>query len=48
MFDIINYNFKVVLKKDHYKSFLNKAIKHYESIENYPLCSELVTLKSRL
>jgi hypothetical protein len=48
IFDIINYNFKVVLKKDHYKSFLNKAIKHYESIENYPLCSELVTLKSRL
>jgi hypothetical protein len=48
MFDIANHNFKVVLKKDHYKQFLNKAIKHYESIEDYPQCSELVTLKSRL
>lgn len=48
MFDIANHNLKAVLKKEHYKKFLNKAIKYYEQIEDYPQCSELVTLKSRL
>ena len=42
MFDITNYNFKVVLKKDYYKLFLTRAIKHFETVENYSLCSELV------
>ena len=48
IFDILNYNLKVAIKKEHYKTFLNKAIKHYEILEDYTQCSELVTLKSRL
>jgi len=48
MFSIENYNLKVVVKKEHYKTFLNKAIKHYEALEDYTQCSELVNLKSRL
>lgn len=48
IFDILNYNLKVSIKKEHYKTFLNKAIKHYETLEDYTQCSELVTLKSRL
>jgi hypothetical protein len=43
-----NYNVKVAIKKEHYKTFLNKAIKHYEKLEDYTKCSELVNLKSRL
>jgi len=30
------------------KIFLNKTIKHYEALEEYATCKELVTLKSRL
>jgi hypothetical protein len=48
IFSIQNYNVKVAIKKEHYKIFLNKAIKHYETLEDYPKCSELVSLKSRL
>jgi len=48
IFDILNYNLKVAIKKEHYKTFLNKAIKYYEALEDYAQCSELVTLKSRL
>jgi hypothetical protein len=48
MFSIENYNVKVAIKKEHYKTFLNKAIKHYEALEEYATCKELVTLKSRL
>jgi hypothetical protein len=48
IFDILNYNLKVAIKKEHYKTFLNKAIRHYEALEDYAQCSELVTLKSRL
>jgi hypothetical protein len=48
IFSIQNYNVTVAIKKEHYKTFLNKAIKHYESLEEYAKCSELVTLKSRL
>ena len=48
IFEILNYNLKVIIKKEYYKQFLNKAIKHYESLEDYIQCSELVTLKSRL
>ena len=48
IFDILNYNLKVAIKKEHYKTFLNKAIRHYETLEDYAQCSELVTLKSRL
>jgi len=48
IFDISNYNLKVSIKKEYYKTFLNKAIKHYETLEDYAQCSELVTLKSRL
>jgi hypothetical protein len=48
IFGIANYDFKVAIKKEHYKTFLNKAIKHYEALEDYAQCSELVTLKSRL
>ena len=33
IFDILNYNLKVAIKKEHYKTFLNKAIKHYETNE---------------
>ena len=48
VFSIQNYNVRVAIKKEHYKIFLNKAIKHYENLENYSKCSELVSLKSRL
>ena len=48
IFSIKNYNVKVAIKKEHYKTFINKAIKHYEKLEDYTKCSELVTLKSRL
>jgi len=48
IFTISNYNVKVAIKKEHYKTFLNKAIKHYEKLEDYSKCSELVNLKSRL
>ena len=48
VFSIQNYNVKVAIKKEHYKIFLNKAIKHYEKLEDYSKCSELVSLKSRL
>jgi hypothetical protein len=48
IFSIQNYNVKVAIKKEHYKIFLNKAIKHYETLEDYSKCSELVSLKSRL
>ena len=43
MFSIENYNVKVAIKKEHYKTFLNKAIKHYEALEEYATCKELVT-----
>jgi len=48
IFSIQNYNVRVAIKKEHYKTFLNRAIKHYEALEEYSKCSELVTLKSRL
>ena len=48
IFSIQNYNVRVAIKKEHYKTFLNKAIKHYEALEEYATCKELVTLKSRL
>jgi len=48
IFEISNYDLKVAVKKEHYKTFLNKAIKHYEALEDYAQCRELVTLKSRL
>jgi hypothetical protein len=48
IFSIQNYNVRIAIKKEHYKTFLNKAIKHYEALEEYSKCSELVTLKSRL
>ena len=48
IFEITNYDLKVAIKKEHYKTFLNKAIKHYEAVEDYAQCSELVNLKSRL
>lgn len=48
IFEILNYDLKVAIKKEHYKTFLNKAIKHYEAVEDYAQCSELVNLKSRL
>ena len=48
IFEITNYDLKVAIKKEHYKTFLNKAIKHYEALEDYAQCSELVNLKSRL
>jgi len=48
IYSIQNYNVTVAIKKEHYKTFLNKAIKHYEKLEDYAQCSELVTLKSRL
>ena len=48
IFTINNYNVKVAIKKEHYRTFLNKAIKHYEKLEDYTKCSELVNLKSRL
>jgi hypothetical protein len=48
IFEISNYDLKVAVKKEHYKTFLNKAIKHYEALEDYTQCRELVTLKSRL
>jgi hypothetical protein len=48
IYAIQNYNVTVAIKKEHYKTFLNKAIKHYEALEEYAKCSELVTLKSRL
>jgi 2-phospho-L-lactate guanylyltransferase (CobY/MobA/RfbA family) len=48
IYSIQNYNVTVAIKKEHYKTFLNKALKHYEKLEDYSKCSELVTLKSRL
>ena len=48
IFSIQNYNVRIAIKKEHYKTFLNKAIKHYEALEEYSTCKELVTLKSRL
>ena len=48
IFSIQNYNVRIAIKKEHYKTFLNKAIKHYEALEDYAQCSELVNLKSRL
>ena len=48
IYSIQNYNVTVAIKKEHYKMFLNKAIRHYEKLEDYTQCSELVTLKSRL
>jgi hypothetical protein len=48
IFSIQNYNVRIAIKKEHYKIFLNKAIKHYEALEDYAQCSELVNLKSRL
>ena len=48
IYSIQNYNVTVAIKKEHYKTFLNKAIKHYEVLEDYAQCSELVNLKSRL
>ena len=48
IFSIQNYNVRVAIKKEHYKKFLNKAIKHYEELEEYSKCNELVSLKSRL
>ena len=48
IFSIQNYNVRIAIKKEHYKTFLNKAIKHYEALEDYVQCSELVNLKSRL
>ncbi len=48
IYSIQNYNVTVAIKKEHYKTFLNKAIKHYEKLEDYAQCSELVNLKSRL
>ena len=48
IYSIQNYNVTVAIKKEHYKTFLNKAIRHYEKLEDYAQCSELVNLKSRL
>jgi len=48
LFELVNYDFKVLIKKPKYKSLLNAAIKHYEKLEDYTKCSELVNLKSRL
>jgi hypothetical protein len=48
LFDVTNLNLKVIIKKSNYKNLLNQILKHYEQIEDYPMCSEIVKLKHRL
>lgn len=48
LFEIVNFDFKVVVKKPHYKTLLNRAISYYEHLEDYTMCQELTKLKSRL
>lgn len=47
LFEIINLESKIKIKKDQYKSLLNKCIEYYEKLEDYTTCQELVELKQR-
>ena len=48
LFDVINFDLKVKVKKANYKKLLDQLLKYYEGIEDYTTCSELIKLKARL
>lgn len=48
LFEIINYDYKVVVKQNQFINILNKGIEYYEKIEDFEKCSELNKLKNKL
>ena len=47
LYEIVNHKAKIKIKKDGYENLLNKCIKHYENLEDYTTCQELLILKQR-
>jgi hypothetical protein len=47
LFEIVNHNAKIKVKKEAYESLLDKCILYYEKLEDYTICQELVILKQR-
>jgi hypothetical protein len=47
LFNIVNLDLKIKIKKNQYKELLNNCIIYYEKLEDYITCQELVELKQR-
>ena len=47
LFNIVNLDLKIKIKKNQYKELLNNCIIYYEKLEDYTTCQELVELKQR-
>jgi hypothetical protein len=47
LFEVVNHNAKIKVKKDQYKDLLGKCVIYYEQLEDYTTCQELVELKQR-
>jgi hypothetical protein len=43
-----DFNYKVIVKKDEYKTLIDKILSHYEKKEDYDMCIELVKLKEKI
>jgi hypothetical protein len=48
LYEVGDFNYKVIVKKDEYKTLIDKILSHYEKKEDYDMCIELVKLKEKI
>jgi hypothetical protein len=48
LYEIVNLDLKIKIKKTQYKELLNNCLAYYEKLEDYATCQDLLELKHRL